>query len=199
MKSMTKTWSLGDITSLDRYHLCLRSCEIQKSKFWIFEDVFTWLSGLTKQPTFCHVTYGSSKKCLRNDCRNLILMMPHYTDLRSASDWLVEANFHPTIIRSTIQIWVVTCHQCGISVLLPQMSFSRETRGGITKCPLSAHRATCAAKSMHPINAVPNDKEAYHHKASLTIRSFLPLLQLAWCAHFDESYPFVCIWHVWRL
>ena len=50
----------------------------KKTFFWIFQDVFiTWLSGLTKQPPFCHVTSGSSKWCLRNDCRNLILMMRH--------------------------------------------------------------------------------------------------------------------------
>ena len=119
----------------------------KKTFYWIFQDVFsTWLSGPTKQPPFCHVTSGSSKWCLRNDCRNLILMMRHCPDLRSASDWLVEANFHP--IRSTTQIWVVTSHQCGISASVSQTSFCRETRGGITKCQLSAYRATCAAKSI---------------------------------------------------
>ena len=35
---------------------------------------------------------------------------------------------------STTQIWVVIRHQNGISVLLPQMLFSRENSGGISKC-----------------------------------------------------------------
>ena len=39
-------------------------------------------------------------------------------------------------IRSTTQIWVVTRHQCGISVLVSQISFGRETRGSIDKCRL---------------------------------------------------------------
>ena len=39
-------------------------------------------------------------------------------------------------IRSTIQIWVVMHHQCGISALVSQTSFGGETRGSITKCRL---------------------------------------------------------------
>ena len=37
-------------------------------------------------------------------------------------------------IRCTIQIWVLTRHQCGISALVSQTPFYRETRGGIAKC-----------------------------------------------------------------
>ena len=44
----------------------------------------------------------------------------HYPDLVYASDWMRQ-NFQP--IRSTTQIWVVTCHQYGISTLIPQTYF----------------------------------------------------------------------------
>ena len=49
-----------------------------------------------------------------------------YPDLGGASDWLKE-NFKPII--STTQIWVVTRHQYGISVLISQTSFRGETSG----------------------------------------------------------------------
>ena len=42
-----------------------------------------------------------------------------------------ETNFHP--IRSTTQIWVVWRHQYGISALVPQTSFRRETSCGVRK------------------------------------------------------------------
>ena len=61
--------------------------------------------------------------------------MYHYPDLDSASvvsDLMVEANFQ--LIRSTTQTWGVTIHQCGISPLVSQTSFCRETSGGVTKC-----------------------------------------------------------------
>ena len=46
---------------------------------------------------------------------------------------LVEANFQP--IRPTTQIWVVKGrHQYGISVLISQTSFCRETSCGLLKC-----------------------------------------------------------------
>ena len=38
--------------------------------------------------------------------------------------------------KSTTQIWVVTCHQYGISALVSQMSFRGETSGGVAKCRL---------------------------------------------------------------
>ena len=39
-------------------------------------------------------------------------------------------------IRSTTQIWVVTCHQYGIFALVSQTSFRDETSDGVKKCPL---------------------------------------------------------------
>jgi len=145
MKSMTKTWSLSDITSLDSHHLCLRGWEAKKA-FFEFLRCFYYLSQWPdKTATIlpCHLWFP--KMMPEEWLQKFDTDDASLPDLRSASDWLVEANFHP--IRSTTQIWVVTCHQCGISALVSQTSFSRENRGGITKCPLSAHGVTCAAKS----------------------------------------------------
>ena len=82
------------------------------------------LSSLRKWLTFGNATTGfPTKWCLRNERRNPILMTCHYLDLGSASDWscCMENLIQP--IRSTTQIWVVTCHQYGISALVSQTSF----------------------------------------------------------------------------
>ena len=65
-----------------------------------------------------------------------MLMMRHYQDLSSASDWsCLEGNlFSP--ISGTTQIWA--SHWYGIAALVPQASFDGETRDGVAKCrPLS--------------------------------------------------------------
>ena len=84
---------------------------------------------MTKQPTF-HAT--SAKWGLRKECRNSILITRHYPDLGSASDWLNQISQAAQQIRRTNQIWVVTRHQYGISVLVSQTSF----RGRRVKCRL---------------------------------------------------------------
>ena len=53
----------------------------------------------------------------------------HYPDMASASDWLKEISLATRPIRSTTQIWVVTCHQFGITAVIAQMSFCRESSG----------------------------------------------------------------------
>ena len=58
-------------------------------------------------------------------------MTPHYPDLGSASDWLNQISHAAQPIRSTTQIWVMECHQYGISVLVSQTSFGAETSGSI--------------------------------------------------------------------
>jgi len=63
-------------------------------------------------------------------------MTRHYPDLESASDWSCRVGNWIEPIRSTIQIWVVTRHQYGISALVSQTSFRRETSGGVAKCRL---------------------------------------------------------------
>ena len=39
-------------------------------------------------------------------------------------------------IKNTTQIWVVMHYRYGISVLISQMSFGRETSGSVAKCQL---------------------------------------------------------------
>ena len=77
---------------------------------------------------------------LQNDIRekqrrNSILMVCHYPDLGSASDWLCHMGKQKFGSTSQKQIWVVAHHQCGISVTVPQMSFHEETwRGSGNLC-----------------------------------------------------------------
>ena len=63
-------------------------------------------------------------------------MTRHYPDLGSTSDWSCRVGnlFQP--IRSTIQNWVVTRHQYGISALVSQTSFGGKTSGSVAKCRL---------------------------------------------------------------
>ena len=63
-------------------------------------------------------------------------MMFHYLDLGSDSDWSCHVGNLIQPIRSTTQIWVVTHHQYGISVLISQTSFGRETSCSVAKCRL---------------------------------------------------------------
>ena len=63
-------------------------------------------------------------------------MTRRYPDVDSASDWLNQISHVSRPIRSTNQIWVVNHHQDGISALVSQMSFGRETSGGVAKCRL---------------------------------------------------------------
>ena len=73
---------------------------------------------------------------LRNECRNSILMTCHYPGLGSTFDWLKQISHVAQLIRGTTQIWIRMHHQYGISVLISQMSFRRETRSGAPKCQL---------------------------------------------------------------
>jgi len=63
-------------------------------------------------------------------------MTPHYPDLGSASDCSCQVGTLIQPIRSTTQLWVVMCHQYGIFAFIPQMAFSWETTGGVTKYQL---------------------------------------------------------------
>ena len=63
-------------------------------------------------------------------------MTCHYLDLGSASDWSCWKGNLLQPIRSATKVWVVTCHQYGISALVSQMSFRGETSGGIMRCQL---------------------------------------------------------------
>ena len=63
-------------------------------------------------------------------------MTRHYPDLGSASDWSCRVGNLIQPIRSTIQIWVMTGHQYGISTLVSQMPFGEETSGSVDKSRL---------------------------------------------------------------
>ena len=104
-------------------------------------------SSLKKQLTFGDTSTGFPIKWrLRNKCRNSILMKRHYPDLGSASDWLCRVGNLIQPIRSTTQIWVVMCHQYGISALVSQTSFGRETSGSIAKCQLFSQARSAPEK-----------------------------------------------------
>ena len=63
--------------------------------------------------------------------RNSILMKRHYRDMDSFSDWSCRVGNLIQPLRSTTQIWVVTCRQYGISALVSHTSFGGETSGSV--------------------------------------------------------------------
>ena len=71
----------------------------------------------------------------------------HYPDLGSASGWLNQISYAAWPIRSTTQNWVVTRHQYGISALVSETPFGRETSGSIAKCWLFSHAIINTEKS----------------------------------------------------
>jgi len=102
------------------------------------------LSSLRKQLTFGNATTGFPTKWrLRNECKNPILMTRHYPDLANASDWSCRVGNLIQPIRSTTQIWLVTCHQYGISALVSQTSFGMKISGSDTKCRLFSQATYC--------------------------------------------------------
>ena len=106
--------------------------------------IFIDLPSLGKMLTVSDSTTGFPAKWrLRNERRNSILMTRRYPDLGSASDWSCRVGNLIQPIRSTTQIWVVTRHQYGISVLVSQTSFGGETSGRVAKCRLFSQAITC--------------------------------------------------------
>ena len=67
-----------------------------------------------------------------NEPRNFKPMTCHYPDLGSASNWVGNL-LYPIRRRTTTQIWLLTRHQYGISALISQASFCKETSGGVSK------------------------------------------------------------------
>ena len=62
-------------------------------------------------------------------------MMCHCPELGSASDWSYHVGNLIQPIRNTTQICVVMHHQYGISALVSQTSFGRETSGTVVASP----------------------------------------------------------------
>ena len=100
-----KNWAMGPLS-------------IQLPDWRLWEMLF---GSRRKQPTF------GSKWRLKNECRNSILMTCHYLGLNSTFDWLKQISHMAQLIRGTTLIWIVMHHQYGISALISQMSFCRET------------------------------------------------------------------------
>jgi len=98
---------------------------------------------------------------LRNERRSSILMMCHYQDLGSASDCLYCWWNLLQPIRSTTQIWVVMHHQYGISVLVSQTAFHRETFGGVAKCRLFSQAKRNGRFSLPQNNSAMTDLLIY--------------------------------------
>ena len=71
--------------------------------------------------------------------------MRNYPDLGSASDWLCRVGNFLQPIKSTIQIWVATCHQYGISALISQTTFCWENQWWRSKilAVFSCHPDVC--------------------------------------------------------
>ena len=89
------------------------------------------------KPKFDDVSTGFPAKWrLRNERTNSILMTSHYPDLCSASDQLNWISYAARPIKSNAQIWVVTCHQCGISAPVSRTLFGGESSGSVAKCRL---------------------------------------------------------------
>ena len=76
-------------------------------------------------------------------------MMLHYPDLGSASDWLKQISHAVRPIRSPTLIWVVTCHQYGISALISLTSFQGEASGYVTKCQLFSQARPFTPQPLH--------------------------------------------------
>ena len=132
---------------------------------------FRNLTSLRKQPTFGDATTGFPAKWrLRNERRNSILMTRHYPDLGSASDWLNQISHAARPIRSTAQIWVVTRHQYGISVLVSQTSFGGETSGSVAKCRLFSQARTLPKVA---VNLPRNLLDFKEHVVHLILRKYV--------------------------
>ena len=89
--------------------------------FLFFVRIAKLAISMGKQQTFRDPPTGFPTKWhLRNEHRNSILIMRHYPDLDSASDWMKQI-FNQW--KALTQIWEVMCHQYGISALVSQTSF----------------------------------------------------------------------------
>ena len=89
----------------------------------------------TKQrnKSYDFTAFFPTKRRLSNEHRNSVLMKGHYRDLGSASDWSCSnKNLLQPVMTST-GIWVVTCHQYWISVVVAQASFCGEKSGEVLR------------------------------------------------------------------
>ena len=112
-------------------------------------------------------------------------MTCHYPCLGSTSDWLRQISHAARPIRSTTKIWVVTDHQYGISSLVSQTSFRRETGGGIVKCQLFSQLKEITKEGIK-IKRIINKTANFN---PFTLRpSYDEMIchQILWCYHLNK-------------
>ena len=119
---------------------------------------FPTTSSIRKQTTFCDTTTGfPAKEHLRKEHRNSILMMRHYLDLGTASDWSCHLwNLLLNQSEALPQTWVVMSHQYGISALISQTSFHGEAVTGVSECHLFS-QATFPVQGGNPLFGLTED------------------------------------------
>ena len=110
-------------------------------------------AGQKKQQTIHHATTGFHPKLhRRKKHRNSILMMCHYPDLDSASDWsccegnLLNSTKHKhylVMVSDMSSVW------SGITAVIPHTSFCRETSNGFAKCQLFSRASDFARWCKH--------------------------------------------------
>ena len=109
-----------------------------QSKAKLAAAVFLAESSCACHMYFYYEVYVSSVKQRKIGKIRFNLLHP---DLGSTSEWLVNEGNLLQSIRSTTLIWVVTCHQYGISWLIPWRSFCGECNGRHAKCQLFSRLA----------------------------------------------------------
>ena len=129
-----KRFSLGAILSFGKKSQLASNLKLTSTctmtiygEHGIMAHIPRWLS---RSKHFVTPTLVSPQKCLRNKCRNSILMTQHYPDLGSAFNYWMkqiinQSENYPDLGRDM---------QYRISVLYSQTSCWGETSGGIAKC-----------------------------------------------------------------
>ena len=91
--------------------------------------------------------------------------------------WLVVSCRKITSINQKHLIWVVTCHQYGISGLVSQTSFRRKTNGGVAKCWLFSQVTTRVTTNLNVCVVSPFVQHPFHQWALQNLKG---RLQFCW-------------------
>ena len=137
-----------------------------------------WKTSLRKQPAFRDAT---------------TTITHHYPDLSNASDWLKQISDAARPIRSSIQIWVVTRHQYGISAVVSQTSFLGETSGGVAKCRLFSKVTRKTGRETISDGTNP------HKKRYFTLRGHVCLSSQSRHLHLHLHFPLPSFWVLFLL
>ena len=119
-------------------------------------------------------------------------MTGHSPDLGSTSVWSCRVGNLLQPIRSTTQIWVVTRHQYGISVLVSQTSYfaGKLISGGVAKCQLFLLKLAPGVQISVRLEQAQLQVGAV--KYSISLDSVMPLSQrFSLCSH---RWPRLEIW-----